>query len=413
MQSINKRFQHKHLSAKISADDVDLDIDAEPYEFEELTQLRDRLNETKSKMDKFYLGSKTSKDLAKKWWTLQSIVDIYRPLRNIVEERYNAQIVTNAWLKYYELYSQYDIVPQGAKKFLAFFNAELPGAALCAFNHYMATMRPNCDFDWRASSLAPDREDSAVLGDNYGLYSSNKDKWLMEIGTAPGRNDGDATKLENIRDWAEKLSALGGADLYSHDAGIDVSEDFNRQEEANARIHLGCALAGFMCLKKGGAFIAKQYTFFETLTWNLIIVYSTLFDEFYICKPLTSRPYNSEIYLVGKGFRGLNDDVRKILEDKLVVPEKDFMRPIIPKGALKVKLSPQASEIIRFARLLFGQQIQFIEENLKLFDRWSGNLNTLAKAIDPLKRERHQNWLKLYPMKPIDRSKWLAAQLKS
>lgn len=405
--------------ALIPGRDARINLGAEWYECGDFVTLRERLNETKSKMDKFYVGSKTNQDLARRWWRLQTVVDIYRPLRKHISETYGAQFVTNAWLKYYELYSIHNIVPLGAKKFKAFFNAELPGAALCAFNHYMATMRPDCDFDWRASSLSPEVGNTAVLGDSYGLYAANTDRWLMEVGDSAHRNDdntsgtrrnnGDATNIENIRDWAAKLAP--GVDFYSHDAGIDVSEgeggelNFNRQEEANARLHLGCALAGFMCLKKGGAFIAKQYTFFETLTWNLILIYSTLFDKFYVCKPLTSRPYNSEVYLVGLGYRGISDELRDALEKKLTAPADEFMRPIVPRDALD---SAVLADVIRAARTIFGQQVQFIEENLALFNVWGNRLEKLNKEIEPLRRERHEAWLKMCPLRPIDRSRWLA-----
>ena len=40
-------------------------------------------------------------------------------------------------------------------------------------------------------------------------------------------------------------------------------------------------------------------------------------QEFHLCKPLTSRPTNSEVYFVGKGFRGLPAPLRRLLEERL------------------------------------------------------------------------------------------------
>jgi hypothetical protein len=196
---------------------------------------------------------------------------------------------------------------------MAFFNAELPGAAVCAFNHFVKTLRASLDSDWRGASIVPNHESgqdtTTVLGDKYGLYSHNIDKWMMDLGadTQDGfTNNGDATIKANLIDYAARIgpaSDIGGVDLYSHDAGIDVTGAdthgllFNRQEQLNGKIHFGCALAGLMTLRIGGAFIAKQYTALETYSWNLIIIYASLFDKFYLSKPLTSRPYNSEMYL--------------------------------------------------------------------------------------------------------------------
>jgi hypothetical protein len=265
----------------------------------------------------------------------------------------------------------------------------------------MKTVRPRQAFDWRASSLAWG-DDVSALGDHYGLYAHNKDKWLMEVGGGPASNNGDATVLSNLLDFAAKVgpdAALGGkasgVDLYSHDAGIDVSNDFNDQENANAKVHLGCALAGLMTLRRGGSFIAKQYTCFETLTWGLIIVYACLFDEFYLCKPLTSRPYNSEIYLVGKGFRGLSPVVRSVLIERL---EAFSFAPIISADAARILLHDPIERIEAFAQLVFGQQERLLSENVALFERYKGDLGVLDAGIRALRHERIAAWLKRYPV---------------
>jgi hypothetical protein len=104
-----------------------------------------------------------------KWIQFQAILDTYKKMRFNIEAATNAKIVTNAWMKYYELYTHYDLIQSVNHEFIAFFNAELPGAALCAFNHFMRTMRSNMKFDWRASSIAPNdtAHGATILGDDY------------------------------------------------------------------------------------------------------------------------------------------------------------------------------------------------------------------------------------------------------
>jgi hypothetical protein len=220
----------------------------------------------------------------------------------------------------------------------------------------------------------------------------------MDIG-APASNNGDATSLDNLLDFAARIgpaSAVGGVDLYSHDAGIDVSDDFNNQELSNSRVHLGCAIAGFLTLKKGGSFVAKQYTYFEAFTWNLICIYAYMFDEFYLCKPLTSRPYNSEIYLIGKGFKGMSAAVYKLLTDRLV----DFnTSPIIQSD----HVDTQSTEaLVRFARIVFGQQANIMRENIEFIDKYRANLSVLRDGLDEFKRDRARFWLECYPVTRID-----------
>lgn len=407
-KNVKKLTQSEHILLRIPPIDIQPATGITRYSLEDFIELRDKLNSTKSKLDAYYLGSKYNQKLSRAWSQFQGIIDLYKSLRFEIEKKYNAQLVSNAWLKYYEIYIQYDLVPK-KDRVIAFFNAELPGAALCAFNHYMITN--SRDFDWRASSLAPSEENNmAALGDRYGLYENNKDKWLMSL--TGGGNNGDSTIVSNILDFASKVgpkSPIGGVDIYSHDAGIDVSTDttgnlgFNAQELANAKIHLGCALAGFMTLRPGGSFIAKQYTFFETFTWNLIAIYATLFEEFYLCKPLTSRPYNSEIYLVGKGYKGIPDNIRDQLIDRL--NKFDTSPMLSPDG-----LSPKISEIRKFAKTVFTQQINFIEENVKLFNKYRFNLNELRSELEPVRNSCISNWLKLYPVKPIDSSQHIKSK---
>ncbi len=398
---ISRQYQQKHINTRVPASPAITEwfTNSQPHEappgyaLYDLMRAKDTLNAEKSKLDVFYDLSKTDTTVARQVLEFHNIIDVYKPLRFTIEEKFNAKPVTNAWLKYWEIYSQYDLIPQKAQC-TAFFNAELPGAALCALNHYMKTMRPTVDFDWRASSLAPrGMNDPDALGDTYGLYAKNLSKWLMN-----DHNNGDATSMSNLRDFAARVgpdSPFGGVDLYSHDAGIDVSNDFNNQELANAKIHLGCALAGFMTLKVGGAFIAKQYTYFETVTWNLILVYATMFEEFYLCKPLTSRPYNSEIYLIGKGFKGMPDAVANMLSTRL---QEFHDAPLLPRDMLDGQtLDP----MLRFARVMFGQQSSILSENIVLLNKYRTALGTLRKGLDAFKKDRAAHWFKCYPVPTI------------
>lgn len=378
------------------------------YNLSDLADIKDRFSCAKSLLDPYYLGSMKDRRLARQWYDFQGIIDTYKDMRKDIKIGFNPKNVTNAWMKYWEIYSHFQFAPTSA-----FFNAELPGAALSAFNHYMKSQHPDISFDWRASSLVPTLDDvgSTALDDSYGLWEMNKDKWLMNVGVGPAgsyRNNGDAMNIDNILDFARKVgpeSEFGGVDLYSHDAGMDTTggdptnvDSFNQQEIINAKLHLGCALSGLLTLKRGGAFIAKQYTFFETFTWNLIIIYAQMFDKFYICKPNTSRPYNGEIYLVGKGFRGIPDDVKTALIERM----KNFHTgPFIPAEAGHL-ITESKSKIVQFARQIFLTGAAILHENVELFEKYKHNLSTLRRGLEPAKRAAVDYWFKKFPMTRID-----------
>ncbi|SIP85802.1 FtsJ-like methyltransferase [Pacmanvirus A23] len=381
---INKKVQTKHLKLQISYIEPKF---IHSVQHETTTEkLKTELNKTKSKLDKYYELSKVDSTFKKQWLKFQNTVDIYKPMRWYIENTFNAKHVTNAWMKYYEIYTEYNLV-DAKSKYVAFFNAELPGAALCAFNHFMKTR--NLNFTWYGSSYISN--DLSTFGDFYGLYANNKNNWLMT-----DDNNGDMTCIDNILDIANKIgpnSPISGVDFYSHDAGMDVSSDFNNQELINAKLHLGCALAGFLTMKIGACFIAKQYTFFEKLTLDLIMIYSQLFNEFYICKPLTSRPYNSEIYLIGKGFKGFDDATKKVLIDKLVNFNTEPLLDTVYN-----------MEIFNFAELVFMQQIDFINENIYLLEKYKNDNWLLNRQIEPIRNKSINNWLRKYPIFKISDS---------
>lgn len=231
-------------------------------------------------------------------------------LRLDVRQKYGAQHVTNAWLKYWELATMVQKHIRPNTKF--FFNAEFPGSGILALNHFYYAKYGKPLTSWMASSYVPQERSSSntILEDSYGIYKMNREKWVMTR-----TNNGDMRNVDNIIDLCSRFNAEecgrksskapSGFDFYMHDAGIDVSSDYNSQEAKNITLHLGCALAGFVLLRPGGVFVAKQYTFFKTISWQLILLYATLFENFYIVKPVASRAANSEIYLVGLGYRGI------------------------------------------------------------------------------------------------------------
>lgn len=73
-----------------------------------------------------------------------------------------------------------------------------------------------------------------------------------------------------------------GATLYTSDAGIDASSDYNRQEEITARINYGQIICGILSLAKGGHLVTKQYTFLTLFSRSLIALLAALFDELYV-----------------------------------------------------------------------------------------------------------------------------------
>ena len=352
---------------------------------------------------------------------LMRALDLYAGLKRTLRSDYGMIISTNASLKMYELIIQMRLLACESgplRHTRAFCDAELPGAFIVAINHYVKTMCPETNLDWVGSSYYPEAAalggDETILGDIYGIYAGNRDNWLM--GPRPNAMPegeepvtGDLTDPDVVAALADAVHsrfsvAPTGASLYTSDAGIDVSADFNRQEALTALLNFGQVLCGILAIAVGGSLVTKQYTFVTPFSRSLIALLAALFDEVYVVKPLTSRPANSEVYLVGKGFRGIDRALADALLDRLAAyraaPDTtpcDWSPLLDP--ALTTDID---AALLRAARQLHGrQQVAFLNEAADLYQQWRGNLDQLGRALNRDARRVQEAWLGENPVRRI------------
>lgn len=115
-------------------------------------------------------------------------------------------------------------------------------------------------------------------------------------------NTGNLYNLENTHYLSKTLGA-NSMDLVTADGGFDFSSDFNAQEDLSTRLIRCETYCALHMLKEGGAYILKIYDMFHHHTLHLFSILKACFTKIYIVKPLTSRPANSEKYLVCCGFK--------------------------------------------------------------------------------------------------------------
>ena len=321
--------------------------------------------------------------------------DLYSSLRKDIKLTKGGQGVTNAWLKMYEMLTQLKLIETILSKgsipsFNVFCNAELPGAFIFAINHYISTTYPNLKLKWVGSSLFPEAG-ASQLSDMYGLMACNEGNWLMDKDMV-----GNVTDAENIIELEKRVKEkLGDIHLYTSDVGLPVGGKENDQEEINAHVNIGQIVAGLLTLSKGGILITKTYTFNKPYSIGVIILLSSLFDKFYIAKPLTSRPANSEVYYIGEGFKGITDDIKQLLLEK--VKTFDFNSYIIPP--FKPEFNEIHAKIIKAATHIHNeQQITFLNEVIEIHKIFNGNPYNLQKALAKVSKTIQNKWLQENPI---------------
>lgn len=358
-------------------------------------------------------------------------LDLYTGLKKTLRGTYKAQVATNASLKIYEILCQEGLLEwageageagaagaaeekepaRGVERPYVFCNAELPGAFVSMINHYVRTRHPQACFDWVASSYLPAAAaaagDTSKLDDQYGFYAANRERWLM--GPRPNALPRDFQALSGDLTDADVVAALAdavharetgpgpsGARLATSDAGIRIEPgSYHLQEELTAALNFGQALCGMLALAPGGSLVYKQYTFMRPYSRSLIALVSAFFDETVVSKPVTSRPVNSEVYIVAKGFRGMGQPVADALLASLAAcqsrPPCDGP-PLLPPGAM---VEAEAS-LLQAAQRVYGQQIAHLREAVALRRRPG-----LRRALEAAAARVQEQWLADNPVTPL------------
>jgi hypothetical protein len=112
---------------------------------------------------------------------------------------------------------------------------------------------------------------------------------------------GDLYNLDNAEYLVESLGA-NSMHLITADGGFDFSRDFNKQEEQSFKLICSEVFCALRMLTNNGTFVVKVYDMFQPCTIKLVSCLRQCFQFIYVTKPLTSRPANSEKYLVCCGY---------------------------------------------------------------------------------------------------------------
>jgi 23S rRNA U2552 (ribose-2'-O)-methylase RlmE/FtsJ len=237
---------------------------------------------------------------------------------------------------------------------------------------------------------------------------ARKEGYKIDLSYGIDGGDGNLTKTENIRAFTQQIGS-NKCHLITADGGIllEGNTEYALQEILNSSLFFAEIVTALMNQNKGGTFILKIYDTYYQITVQLIYLLSIYYQEIKLFKPLTSRPANSEKYLICSGFMGITEDVienmLKTLEDW--VKQSDHVISIFgqtgPLGLMGDEV-PLLNELLTFNNYRIGAQIDKIDEGVRLcvngvHTRLSG------KTIDPVVGKYHDiqaknsvEWCKKY-----------------
>ena len=272
--------------------------------------------------------------------------DFTRGIRAFLDARYKHLPInlSNGFVKLWEILHTFKLMETfdkstksnttNSKTFNVFHIAEAPGQMIICAKYYAEKKYNNIkDYDWRANSLNPfnyevKKKYGGALRDDYNLMRNNPKKWLWG-----SDNTGDITKVKNIKWFKNYINTKWlnnkldntkldntKLDLIIGDGGLgtDTNSILDLQ-----KLDLAQVINVIACSSIGGSCIIKHFTSYmidkpETLEAtsffiSFIYLYYIYFEEVNLFKPYTSDATSGEFYVIGKGFKGIEDnDLNKL-----------------------------------------------------------------------------------------------------
>ncbi len=376
-------------------------------QYPKLMAIKRALNNTKQKIDPFYCDRQRCKNYTQ----ITDIIRVHDTLRGvngIVAKEYGGEVVTNAWLKMFELCVYLkphleSISKQRVKKFNTFHLAEAPGNFILAINHFINTNYRSVDWNWLASTyidLYTSDKNPKYFGDYYGLMKNYPDNWYYGSDC-----DGDITSVNNIISFQHRVKQLGEIHLITSDVKYCPagSHNFDEEERINLPVHLGHLLCTLSCLSKGGIAILKQFTLHEKSSIAMLWIINYAFKQVKIVKPITSRPANSEIYIVGIGYKkNISEHQFDILLN--VMRYIQFLNNEHGSPAIFKNIDNNfVLDVLNAIDVLARQQIRAINRNVQLFLKYERvHLNMILEIMKEERESNAREWIRINNLKKIN-----------
>ena len=200
---------------------------------------------------------------------------------------------------------------------------------------------------------------------NWKIGSSMLREFPISLNTIDS-NNGNLYNIHTIDTFIDMMQP-NKCTLVTADGGFDFSKDFNNQEMSFYML-LMCEIYTTLCIQRpNGSFLLKVFDLFLEETIKLIACCKLFYDDMYIIKPNTSRPANSEKYIIFRNFtKDLSPEqisVKAALRRKII--SKDPTLDIVPRQSV---LQTVMNSITTYNAYYTIRQISYIKKTLDLGD---------------------------------------------
>ena len=245
---------------------------------------------------------------------------------NHYDFKVSSPIINRAFYKYWEIIHKFYLFDNFYEDDTILHCAEAPGGFIQGSSFYIKNMfrsvESTIDEDGFISvkqnkqlpliwSISLNKDNKEFKNSN--LPSYNEDIIKKNVIITYGKdNTGDITNIDNI----EHIHNLSKKKfhLITADGGFDEGIDFNNKEQLHYTLILSEINAAIKLQKENGNFILKVFDIYTQTSAHMIFLLTLCYTSVEFYKPKTSRPTNSEKYVICKGFKLNNTEIMYILD---------------------------------------------------------------------------------------------------
>ena len=211
--------------------------------------------------------------------------------------------ISRSFYKFIELITDFELINQNIKSIRYSALAEGPGGFIEGFiNYRKKNFLGKYDYIqcMTLKSKSKDIPNWEKAKKNFNLFNINYCYGYD--------NTGNIYDINNIKYFRNKMKG-NTSHIVSADGGFDYSVNFSKQEQQSYKLIYAEIVCCYGVCKQNGHFILKIFDFYTLPTLKIIHLLGLFFKEINFIKPHTSRPANSEKYLVCKYFKGFKQEI--------------------------------------------------------------------------------------------------------
>ena len=227
-------------------------------------------------------------------------------------------VPSRAYFKLWEIINRFDVVPKKDEITVANL-CEAPGGFVKAL------------IDYRGMHGLGKKDKYFVVTlqgkDTINFSKELLSKYKSQITLGPSGCSCDLTREETLNGCI-KAFGKNKCDIVTADGGIKTSQmDFEEEKETGV-LKASELVTALSIQREGGVFIWKLFDTCTRLTADLLFIINQYYKDVILYKPETSRPANSERYVVASGFTGIKSEELEAL--KMIVKEhKKYLVSIV------------------------------------------------------------------------------------